>query len=427
MAKRQSSFWVSYSDLATGMMIVFMLVMLLMVAIQQLKEEQRAEERKREKQEHTERQEAVQAVVNKLQIILGTKPKFAETIKDGLRQASQDSENLKDLEVDPVTAQLKIQENQLKFGSAQKGLGAKSREFLIAFTPAYICALWEHEHTTCTRVGGAGCSRLNPLEPRRVRRIMVTGSADLQGNFEANSNLSSQRAFRVVRYMYQLLEKLKEGKIVESNGMGAMLPLSFPNGSRCADHADEVWHYARERLWAVGAGDTQHCSFALNATGEKNCNLGASERVDEIRNNPDFRVVTFELELTGDDMTGFLMNVLDLMAVVGTSTSDQAAVGAELFGTAQTVAEECWKKAGAYHGCEDVARYCLGEQKPHESAEDVRIELERICEGFWKAVRTTGSPARELKERLCAEVRRGAETDGKAPPGLERCREGDAL
>ena len=62
--KRETNFWVSYSDLATGMMIIFMVVMLLMIAIQ--------------KKKSNAQQEAVNQVVTKLGTILKTKPKFAE-------------------------------------------------------------------------------------------------------------------------------------------------------------------------------------------------------------------------------------------------------------------------------------------------------------------------------------------------------------
>ena len=60
--KRESSFWVSYSDLSTGLMIVFLIVMVLMIAVEQNKS--------------TAQQESVKQIVSKLEVILGQAQSF---------------------------------------------------------------------------------------------------------------------------------------------------------------------------------------------------------------------------------------------------------------------------------------------------------------------------------------------------------------
>ena len=62
MANEDNTFWVSYSDLATGLMIVFMLVMLIMVMIQKKATEAQTE--------------TISEITSKLEIILGEKSKL---------------------------------------------------------------------------------------------------------------------------------------------------------------------------------------------------------------------------------------------------------------------------------------------------------------------------------------------------------------
>lgn len=363
--KRESNFWVSYSDLSTGMMIIFMVVMLLMVAIQKMKS--------------AAQQDAVEQIVAQLQVILGAKPKVSEAIKAGFQKAK--SEKLDDLKIDSVTAQLSIQDSELNFTENSAELEPEGKQFLREFTPAYLCALWQHEFSNCERnysPGSPECIRPRPDDTGAVRRILVTGSADMYGNtFKKNNKLSAERAAATVEYMSDHLRTLAgESQNPEFEKH------KFVGVDDCANNPDRVWAYARERLWAVGAGDSQHCSSALNEGTITDCIEGRGKEV------PNFRRVTFELDVTGDDMTGFLLNVLELM---GTLDLDPSRIDYKrLQDAAKAVSKQCWDGAGdnagdVYDGCPDFIDYCLRQGNKTDGASTL-ADMFGVCNGFWAGI-----------------------------------------
>ena len=312
-----SNFWVSYSDLATGLMIVFMVVMLIMVIIQK---------------DQTERQtERISEITAKLEIILGEKSKLSESVN----MAFKDDPSVK---ADPVTAQISIDEDALRFAENQALLQDHSLQFLQKFTPQYICSLWAYEHHKCG-AQNPNCNRMDPETVGGVRRIQVTGHADMKGFYGNNHRLSSARAEEVVQQMI------------------ASLNSDNPNIANlrqdCQEHLLFLKTYAQERLWAVGAGETQHCTKELNR------NLAVSEKIlsdcDSISGDDNsFRKVDFRLELTGDDMTGLLADVVALRKEVGQSDHSSS-----LDVIADEVASRCWEDPQSYHGCHVFARDCL--------------------------------------------------------------------
>lgn len=311
------SFWVSYSDLATGLMIVFMLVMLIMVILQ--------------KQEGEIQTERISEVTAKIEIILGQKSKLSESIN----QAFKDDPTVK---ADPVTAQISIDEDALKFEESKATLSTKGQNFLSNFTPRYICALWKHEYEKCVDRSD-NCYRLDPELPGGVRRIHVAGHADMKGTYPANHRLSAARAEEVIQRMLIALDK--------SN------PKISTMDKLCQDKLTLIQGYAEERLWAIGAGETQHCTYELNNLGE--ADIESKQRCDTLlRSEKKYRKVDFGLELTGDDMTGLLADVVALRKAVGDSKS-----GDSINKLADSVAQACWKDPSKYHGCKIFARDCL--------------------------------------------------------------------
>ena len=66
------------------------------------------------------------------------------------------------------------------------------------------------------------------------------------------------------------------------------------------------------------------------------------------------RKVDFRLEITGDDMTGLMADVVALRREVGDSVE-----GGVLENLADKVANTCWTEPSTYHGCQVFARDCL--------------------------------------------------------------------
>lgn len=384
---KQDTFWVSYSDLATGLMLVFMVVTLITVALMT-----RAAETQ---------QESVRKIVVQLRVILNTRSRLA----DSIRQAFGDESGV---DADPITAQLDVDESKIKFSLGEAVLLPESKEFLFDFTPRYLCAIWHHEQTSgskprCEVATTTRCPRLDPDQPGGVRQIEVSGHADRYGaQYQQNHSLSAVRAEVVVQYMVRVLacaageapgcwERVRENLTLAD----AKLP------EACAEHEGEVLSYAQERLWAIGTGDSEHCQKLLSQHGWTRCYEPQHEREDA-----DERKVTFGLQVTGDDMTGLLQHVDALQHTVGlgnetSEETDSSGDSSSAHSGPKTLSQmtafaamSCWDDLDAYHGCDEFLRGCLSQwaeqgqadSRPHCASLQARREephlaaaLARIC------------------------------------------------
>ncbi|MEC8382756.1 MAG: hypothetical protein VXZ96_20685 [Myxococcota bacterium] len=329
---KSDSFWVSYSDLATGLMIVFMVVMLIMVIMQ--------------KQTGEVQTDRVQEVVRKIEIILGQKSKLSDSINKGFANDAS-------ITADPVTAQLSIDETLLQFSENRARIKTKGRQFLKSFGPQYICTLFAHEKRQCN-LKSSDCRRLDPDTPGGVRRIYVQGHADMKGKFAKNHQLSAERAETVVQTLLKDLRCVSDGKCKA---------IFDSLDEECKKNPSAMLGYAEERLWAVGAGETLHCTNALNTLDSPR----AVERCDAlIRSDPQFRKVNFSLEITGDDMTGLLADVVALRDAVGSKSGTEAPID-EL---SKIVAQKCWQDPFSYHGCRTFAVDCLSTDSEKDTCDE---------------------------------------------------------
>jgi len=361
---KEANFWVSYSDLATGLMIVFMVVMLLMVV--------------RSKLQTAMQRDRVRDVVESIEIILSTKSKLAESINKALESEQ--------VQADTVTAQVEIEDKALSFEFAKHRLDINGREFLARVIPPYVCALWQHDSATCREETGDECGRLDPERPRGVRRILVRGHGSLVGGYEENQRLSSLRAREVVQQAHGLLRDRAEAYPLAKSGNKVWDDLPAP----CREDPTALYRYARERLWAVATSDTEHCTAVVNDSGNA---LWCDDLPHARKDDASFQKVTFGLEVTGDDMTGLLLDVVALRREVG---GDQRQAG-EVERIAGEVANACWSDPGSYHGCTKYVRECLGES----TEGDLRNEL---CDEMFLALEGESGPAlRRHVDAICAD------------------------
>lgn len=333
--QENNSFWISYSDLATGLMIVFMLVMLIMVIMQ--------------KQQGELQTERVSELTQKIEIILGQKSKLSESINKAFKDDPQ-------VTADPITAQLSIDESALMFLENSEQLNPKGYSFLQQFTPRYICALFNHEAQGCLEKSSASpgedsCGRLDPESPGGVRRIFITGHADMKGPVAENHDLSTRRAESVVQTMLAFLSDKAVLKAQLQNNAGTL----------CNKNLVNLKNYAEERLQAVGAGESNHCTQTLNSS--KKIALGTPISCDgSSANDASYRRVDFALELTGDDMTGILADVVALREAVQETRNEQKPEN-NVGKMAAMVASRCWRDVSSYHGCDTFIRDCLSNSK----------------------------------------------------------------
>ncbi len=266
MPQKDQSFWISYSDLSTGLMMVFLLVTTIF-ALKQLMQE-------RAKQVEVER------LVNDVSELTTMRLRLAEELNERLG-------DMEGVEVDLVTAQVTVAHDALGFRSGSPH--PERTDFLQRFIHPYSCALIAFEQGQCQ----GECDRLDPRSPKAVRRILVTGHADLVSDFVSNRILASQRAENVIQ---------------SALGIAA-------SGS-CDEWA--IGSYLENRFQPAAAGQIAHCLEVTDGDSRELCSaLPQSRRMDSPRN----RTVTFEVELVGEDLSGMALNLVALDATVSENAS----------------------------------------------------------------------------------------------------------
>jgi hypothetical protein len=337
------SFWSSYADLSTGTMVIFLLLLVSLAV--QMRVQQETQSAK------------VEELRSQVQIILGTRARLADAIK----QSAGTTDAVK---IDPVTAQLVFaqSDNKIAFTKGSAELNDAGKRFLGQFVPTYLCALRRQEckdhlcppkNGTCDKsseLDFASCPRLDPTRPQGVRRILVTGHADLLGSGDKNLRLSAARATAVVNHSLSLLERAEN------------LP---PD---CQADQEKVRQYAQERFMALGAGYVEHCRDS-QAPGS----TAACSDLPETK-EANYRRVTFELELTGADMTGLVLDLIALKEATGglkpeTDGDDDRNGDGELLKLRDDIAQRCWEDPSQYHDCARFIDTCLPTESATEEGE----------------------------------------------------------
>lgn len=264
MKHQGQSFWVSYSDLATGLMMVFILITC-MLALQQVRAIKKTEAQ-------------LQSLVKDVTDLAKLRLELAQILQERVG-------GLDGVTVDEVTARVTVQHSALGFGSQETELGSEGTLFLRQFIPGYACALAEFEQHSCE--GDAECARrMDPRRRRGIRRILVTGHADLEGSTIINHAYAVQRSKNVV-------------------ARSLMEPGSCPTLPNL-----DLGAYLEARLQPASGGEIGHCLSESGGDSSIRCSTLPDQSA------PEHRTVTFEVELVGEDVSGIAINLVALDAVV---------------------------------------------------------------------------------------------------------------
>jgi hypothetical protein len=351
--KHEQDYWISYSDLATGLMIVFMLVMLLqLLQIQQAQQDNTASLRK---------------IVSEISATATARREIAVELKKRLDPLN--------IWVDPVTAQIDIPDGFVSFGERNWRIPLDDRGRLARLMVAYVDAVYSADCADAT----TGCGPTEEADLGSIRRILVTGHADLMGNAAENHWLSAMRAEVVVQFTADLLRcaaglgprELPRGPIAGAVNTWAE-PFSCPQtSSRCGspelapicesghDPAKwrDVWRWVEPRLQAAGAGDLEHCQAISGELAGTSCDAApsATRREDTVR-----RKISLELDVVGSDFTGLVHHTVQLcrQGLAEEETCDKAA---RLHGHIVTRCQEDRKRTDRpdpYAACDDAITAC---------------------------------------------------------------------
>ena len=166
----KTNFWISYADIMAALLLMF--ILLLTVVISDYQEtlalrQQEIDEQEREIEEKTEEIDKLLGV--REEIILALQQKFADTDLQ--------------LQIDSQTGAIRLP-GGVFFDTDSTEITDEGKEFLEEFIPQYVDIL------------------LGPEFREYVAQIIVEGHTDDIGSYMYNLELSQDRAFEVVRLIY---------------------------------------------------------------------------------------------------------------------------------------------------------------------------------------------------------------------------------
>jgi outer membrane protein OmpA-like peptidoglycan-associated protein len=211
--EEKEGFWVSYTDLMSGLVIIFALVLLVAIFDMQ-KSYTEAKVVVEEKNEAIKKQQKM------IEEVVGVKTKIiAQLVK-----AFKDSNS--PLEVDPQTGAIRFS-GGVFFDTDSTEVSLQGRQYLEEFIPQYIGIL------------------LSDQFKDEIAQIIVEGHTDSNGSYLYNLNLSQGRALSVVSEIYSLTFPKFENqeylsKIITANGRSFSMPILDSNGNIDADKSRRV-------------------------------------------------------------------------------------------------------------------------------------------------------------------------------------------
>jgi outer membrane protein OmpA-like peptidoglycan-associated protein len=211
--EEKESFWVSYTDLMSGLLVIFALVLMVaMFNMQSTYEESKAA--------IAEKEEALQRQNEMIEEIVGVK---SEIIKE-LVKAFKDSKL--DMEVDPQTGAIRFS-GGVFYESNSSEVSASGEKYLEQFIPEYIGIL------------------LSDQFKDEISQIVVEGHTDTDGGYLFNLKLSQDRALSVVQMIsspeFPNFPHRKELPIViTANGRSYSMPIYNDKGKIDSDKSRRV-------------------------------------------------------------------------------------------------------------------------------------------------------------------------------------------
>ncbi|NGZ74079.1 OmpA/MotB family protein [Saccharibacillus alkalitolerans] len=202
----KESFWVSYTDLMSALLVIFALVIMITLAQSQSAYEAKA------------------AAINEKNQIIEEAAGVKSEIIEALVKSFQDSDLA--MEVDPQTGSIRFS-GGVFFESNSSEVSATGRKYLKQFIPQYIEIL------------------LSDRFKGEIAQIIVEGHTDTKGGYLYNLKLSQDRALSVVQEIYQptfpnfkYKEELKP--VITANGRSFSIPILKANGKIDADKSRRV-------------------------------------------------------------------------------------------------------------------------------------------------------------------------------------------
>ena len=216
--QQEEAFWISYSDLAVGVLMIFVLITtaLLMDTEKKIKQaddaQQAAQEANKEaeqaRQEAERFREELKSQRAQIEALMGVRQSLiAELSKEFAKEGQQ-------VQIDPKTGAL-VLPSDIIFGQNESQLSVKGRKWLKSFVPKYLGVLLSEKFAPY------------------VSRIEVEGHASSEGEEFSNLRLSQNRALEVTQYIlrnHASGRRKKLRQVLVASGRGVYEPVLQGDG-----------------------------------------------------------------------------------------------------------------------------------------------------------------------------------------------------
>lgn len=202
--QQEEAFWISYSDLAVGVLMVFVLITTALMMDTE-KKIQEADEARKEAEVF---REELKQQRTQIEALLGVRQSLiAELSKEFAKEGQQ-------VKIDPKTGAL-VLPSDIIFAQAESKLSSRGQKWLSSFVPKYLGVL------------------LSPQFAPYVSRIEVEGHASSEGEEFENLRLSQNRALEVTQHILKRHGSGREKKlrqILVASGRGVYEPVLGAKG-----------------------------------------------------------------------------------------------------------------------------------------------------------------------------------------------------
>ncbi|MDU0205827.1 OmpA/MotB family protein [Paenibacillus sp. MAH-36] len=221
-AKReQVNWWMSYADLMSVMLMVFALILTVVVLdIQESTEQKEVAEQKAQQiqeqkavaeQKAQQIQEQAKTKAKEIEQAIGLKTEIIKELTDYFRQSNMQ------IEIDQQTGAIRFPGSVL-YDSGSYVVSEQGKAFLKSFIPKYMGILLQDRFKD------------------KVASIMIEGHTDNSGTYMYNMELSQNRAFSVLKYIYSsefpnFPQRDSSQNLVTCNGRSYSQPLFDSQGN----------------------------------------------------------------------------------------------------------------------------------------------------------------------------------------------------
>ncbi|WP_261303989.1 OmpA family protein [Paenibacillus andongensis] len=218
--EEKESFWVSYTDLMSALLIIFALVLMVMMFDTQTAYEEAKSAIDDKAEVMKQKEDAIKEKDKLIEEVLGVKSKIIlELVK-----AFKDSEL--NLQVDQQTGTIRFS-GGVFFGTDSSAVSDTGKAYLEKFIPQYIGILMSDQFRG------------------QVAQIIVEGHTDTDGTYLYNLKLSQDRALSVVQQIFapsfpnfKYKDELKQ--VITANGRSFAVPIYKQDGTVDADKSRRV-------------------------------------------------------------------------------------------------------------------------------------------------------------------------------------------